>query len=151
MRLENRSIERVRQRSRAGIIGGLNHQANIRRIAEKYLSARPLGCRQIGQELLDRRQSVLLRLGDLGAELFVGFNRNSNGSITCQRQRRRERLARSLITAANQRLSRVESIKRFRIVAEQWSPAGGQLTPTLKLRRREIENQYADEIEELYA
>jgi long-subunit acyl-CoA synthetase (AMP-forming) len=55
------------------------------------------------------------------------------------------------VSAANQRLSRVEQIKRFRILPEFWAPGGAELTPTMKLRRRPIAERYAGEIEELYA
>jgi long-subunit acyl-CoA synthetase (AMP-forming) len=55
------------------------------------------------------------------------------------------------VAAANERLSRVEQIKRFRVLAGEWEPGGDQLTPTLKLRRRPIERLYEAEIEALYA
>jgi len=55
------------------------------------------------------------------------------------------------VSAANDRLSRVEQIKRFRVLPEFWSPGGEELTPTMKLRRRRIAERYAAEIEELYA
>ncbi len=54
------------------------------------------------------------------------------------------------VEQANAALSRVEGIKRFRLLAEEWTADGGQLTPTMKLRRRVIQEQYATLIEELY-
>lgn len=54
------------------------------------------------------------------------------------------------VEAANAKLSRVEQIKRFAVLDDDWSPDGGQLTETLKLRRNVIEDRYDDEIEELY-
>jgi long-subunit acyl-CoA synthetase (AMP-forming) len=51
---------------------------------------------------------------------------------------------------ANGQLSRVEQIKRFRLLATEWQPGGEELTPTMKLRRRPIAEKYAREIEELY-
>ncbi len=39
---------------------------------------------------------------------------------------------------ANQRLSRVEQIKRFPVLHEEWLPGGEELTPTMKLRRKPI-------------
>lgn len=57
----------------------------------------------------------------------------------------------SLVASANARLSRAEQIKRFEVVPEAWSPATGQLTPTLKLKRRVILEQYAERIATLYA
>ena len=53
--------------------------------------------------------------------------------------------------AANDRLSRVEQIKRFALLEDEWLPGGDELTPTMKLKRRPIAEKYADEIEGLYA
>ena len=54
------------------------------------------------------------------------------------------------VERANERLSRVEQIKRFRLLEHDWMPGGTELTPTMKLRRRSIGKRYADEIEGLY-
>jgi len=54
------------------------------------------------------------------------------------------------VERANVRLSRPEQIKKFLVLDVEWEPAGDELTPTLKLRRRPIERKYADEIEALY-
>jgi long-subunit acyl-CoA synthetase (AMP-forming) len=54
------------------------------------------------------------------------------------------------VRAGNRRLSRVEQIKRFRVLPDVWVPGGVELTPTMKLRRRPIAERYAAEIEELY-
>jgi len=48
-------------------------------------------------------------------------------------------------------LARHERPKRILIVADTFSVANGLLTPTLKIKRREIARRYADRIEELYA
>jgi long-subunit acyl-CoA synthetase (AMP-forming) len=55
------------------------------------------------------------------------------------------------VEAGNRRLSRVEQIKRYRVIAGEWPPGGEELTPTLKLKRRPIERKYAAEIDALYA
>jgi long-chain acyl-CoA synthetase len=54
------------------------------------------------------------------------------------------------VTDANRVLSRAESIRRFRILDRDFTEAGGELTPTLKLRRDVVMREYADEIEGLY-
>ncbi len=54
------------------------------------------------------------------------------------------------VQSANERLARVEQIKRFHIVPGDWLPGGDELTPTMKLRRKPIAAKYADDIEELY-
>jgi long-subunit acyl-CoA synthetase (AMP-forming) len=55
------------------------------------------------------------------------------------------------VARANERLARVEQIKRFRILDSEWEPGGDELTPTMKLKRRPIAEKYAEEIEALYA
>ncbi|HWJ82909.1 MAG TPA: AMP-dependent synthetase/ligase [Nocardioides sp.] len=55
------------------------------------------------------------------------------------------------VEQANARLSRVEQIKRFRILPTDWLPGGDELTPTMKLKRRPIAEKYAAVIDELYA
>ena len=55
------------------------------------------------------------------------------------------------VARANSKLSRVEQIKKFRIVPEFWEAGSDVLTSTLKIRRKQIERRYADVIEELYS
>ncbi|HYF25888.1 MAG TPA: AMP-binding protein [Baekduia sp.] len=55
------------------------------------------------------------------------------------------------VEKANAQLSRVEQIKKFKILREDWMPGGDELTPTMKLKRKPIAEKYAKEIEELYA
>jgi long-subunit acyl-CoA synthetase (AMP-forming) len=55
------------------------------------------------------------------------------------------------IEKANQRLARVEQIKKFTIVPGDWQPGGDELTPTMKLKRKPIAEKYAGDIESMYA
>jgi long-subunit acyl-CoA synthetase (AMP-forming) len=55
------------------------------------------------------------------------------------------------VEAANQRMARVEQIKKFEILPTDWAPGGDELTPTMKLKRKPIERKYEAEIETLYA
>jgi long-subunit acyl-CoA synthetase (AMP-forming) len=55
------------------------------------------------------------------------------------------------VQKANLRLSRVEQVKRYALLDEEWLPGGDELTPTMKLKRRPIAAKYADRIDELYA
>jgi long-chain acyl-CoA synthetase len=54
------------------------------------------------------------------------------------------------VERANAHLSRVEQIKRFKILPVDWAPAGDELTPTMKLKRKPISEKYATEIQALY-
>ncbi|HUB74411.1 MAG TPA: long-chain fatty acid--CoA ligase [Solirubrobacteraceae bacterium] len=55
------------------------------------------------------------------------------------------------VDAANEKLARVEQIKRFAIVSGDWLPGGDELTPTMKLKRRPIAEKYGQTIEGMYA
>jgi long-chain acyl-CoA synthetase len=54
------------------------------------------------------------------------------------------------VDAANEKLARVEQIKRFAIVEGDWLPGADELTPTMKLKRKPIAEKYAAEIEGMY-
>jgi long-subunit acyl-CoA synthetase (AMP-forming) len=54
------------------------------------------------------------------------------------------------VTAANEQMARVEQIKRYTILDEDWQPGGDELTPTMKLKRKPIHQKYAKQIDELY-
>jgi long-chain acyl-CoA synthetase len=54
------------------------------------------------------------------------------------------------IDEANKAVSQAEAIKKFAILGEDFTEAAGQLTPTLKLRRHVIMQQYANQIAALY-
>jgi len=55
------------------------------------------------------------------------------------------------VQEANAKMSRVEQIKKFKLLPEEWLPGGDELTPTMKLKRRPIADKYEAEIEALYA
>ena len=58
--------------------------------------------------------------------------------------------AQRAVDRANERLTRVEQVKRFAVLPVEWTAESGELTPTLKMRRRVIAERYAAEIESLY-
>jgi len=55
------------------------------------------------------------------------------------------------VDTANAKMSRVEQIKKFKLLPNEWEPGGDELTPTMKLKRKPINDKYDEEIEELYA
>jgi long-chain acyl-CoA synthetase len=56
----------------------------------------------------------------------------------------------SEVSKINKRLSPPERINRFRLVKDEWSPATGELSPTLKLRRKFIHEKYSEVVEQVY-
>jgi long-chain acyl-CoA synthetase len=55
------------------------------------------------------------------------------------------------VDAGNEKLARVEQIKKFKLLPTEWEPGGDELTPTMKLKRKPIAEKYEEEIEALYA
>jgi long-chain acyl-CoA synthetase len=55
------------------------------------------------------------------------------------------------IDRVNERVARVEQVKKFKILPRDLSQEGGELTPTLKVKRNVVAEKYAGEVEELYA
>ncbi|GAA4919679.1 AMP-dependent synthetase/ligase [Streptomonospora salina] len=55
------------------------------------------------------------------------------------------------VDTANARLARVQQVKRWRLLPVEWTVESGELTPSLKLRRRVVQETYADAIDGLYA
>ena len=64
-------------------------------------------------------------------------------------QRVRELLQR-VVDDTNRDRSRFEQIKRFAVLPRDFTMEAGEITPTLKLRRRAVQEHFADEIEALY-
>jgi long-chain acyl-CoA synthetase len=54
------------------------------------------------------------------------------------------------VDRANESVSQAEHVRRFRILPVEWTAESGELTPTLKLKRRVIAERYAPDIEDLY-
>jgi long-subunit acyl-CoA synthetase (AMP-forming) len=62
-----------------------------------------------------------------------------------------EEAIQAAVDAANEKMARVEQIKKFKILPTEWEPGGDELTPTMKLKRKPIDEKYGEEIEALYA
>ncbi|HOO73289.1 MAG TPA: long-chain fatty acid--CoA ligase [Spirochaetota bacterium] len=60
-------------------------------------------------------------------------------------------LYRSTIDKKMEKYSRAEQIRKFKILDAEWTQETGELTPTLKVKRRVIEEKYIAEIESLYS
>jgi len=62
-----------------------------------------------------------------------------------------DRRVQAIVDGVNSELSRFEQIKRFRVLPRDFTAEDGEVTPTLKLKRRVVEQHFAAEIEELYS
>ena len=55
------------------------------------------------------------------------------------------------VEQANDRLSRPEQVKKWKLLPVEWTAESAELTPTLKLKRRVVHANYADALDELYS
>ncbi len=54
------------------------------------------------------------------------------------------------IEEANEQVARVEQIKKWIIVPDEWGPESGEITPSLKLKRQIVIDKYAEDIDTMY-
>ncbi len=128
---KNMSPANIEQRLKAssGLIGQAACIGDRRPYNVALLVLDPDACAQLASEqgLEDASAAALAQREDVQAEVARG------------------------VEAANSHLSRVEQIKRFKILSEDWEPGGDELTPTMKLKRKPIAAKYEAEIDALYA
>jgi long-subunit acyl-CoA synthetase (AMP-forming) len=55
------------------------------------------------------------------------------------------------IDNVNARLARVQAVKKFRVLPTEFTIEGGELTPTMKIKRKVVTEKYKQEIEQLYS
>jgi len=117
---------------------------------EQQLRRSPL----VGEALLvgDRRPFVAaLIVPDVAAlAAAVGAPADADRSALVSREDVRRRFD-AIIDAVNADLPRHEQIRKYALVPAELSVATGELTPTLKLKRRVVAARWRDEIEALYA
>jgi long-subunit acyl-CoA synthetase (AMP-forming) len=134
------------------IINAAGKNMSPANIEQRLKAAHPL----IGQAVVigDRRpyNVALLVLDPDACAAFAAEQGLEDGSpaALAAHEAVRAAMARA-VEEANGHLSRVEQIKRFTLLPEEWLPGGDELTPTMKLKRRPIAEKYAAEIEALYA
>jgi len=119
---------------------------------ENQLTAHPL----IGQALsyADRRPYVVALL-TLNGDVAPAWARARGNQASSLAELAREPAVLAAVAEAvadaNQRLARVQQVKRWRLLPAEWTAESEELTPTFKLRRRVVHAKYADVIDALYA
>ena len=59
-------------------------------------------------------------------------------------------IVREIVAEANSQLASYESIKRFKILSREFTIESGELTPSLKVKRKVVDQRYKNELDELY-
>jgi long-chain acyl-CoA synthetase len=78
-----------------------------------------------------------------------GISYNGNESII--KNEKVLGLIKDTVERYNQNFNHVEQIKRFELLPREWSVEGGELTPTLKLKRKVILEKYKDVVKRIYS
>ena len=149
--IDDEGYVKIVDRKKELIINAAGKNMSPANIEEKLKSASPL----IGQAICigDRRpyNVALLVLDPDAAAAFAsahGLDGASIDQLAAHPDVRQEVAA--AVERGNEKLSRVEQIKRHTLLHEEWLPGGEELTPTMKLKRKPILAKYADDVEALY-
>lgn len=142
---------RIIDRKKELIINSAGKNMSPANIEEKLRSASPL----IGQAVCigDARPfnvALLVLDADARAAHLLNRRRDAGSSEPDARAGSIDRELSDAVQRANDQLSRVEQIKRYHVVDDEWPAGGEELTPTMKLKRRAIALRYAAVIEDLY-
>jgi long-chain acyl-CoA synthetase len=105
--------------------------------------------------VIGERRNYLVALLALDSEKAAAFARERGLSQSlaslCRESAVLAYLGQQVEHEVNSKVARFETIKRFAVLPQEFSVEGGELTPTLKVRRAAVEQKYAGLIESLYA
>jgi long-chain acyl-CoA synthetase len=150
--IDDEGFVRVVDRKKELIINAAGKNMSPANIEAKLKAAGPL----IGQAVcIGDRRPYNVALITLDPDMAPGFAREHGIDDDSPERLAHEEAVREQVQAeidhANADLARVEQIKKFTILEEEWEPGGDELTPTMKLKRKPIEKKYGEAIEALYA
>ena len=69
--------------------------------------------------------------------------------IVCEKDIHKEKI-KTILENINKNLTLIEKVKKFVLIHEEFTINNGMLTPTLKLKRKEIIKNYKQQLENLY-
>jgi long-chain acyl-CoA synthetase len=79
-----------------------------------------------------------------------GIDANGSTEVLCQHPQVFGHF-KEIINEANKNFNQVEQVKKFELLTREWSIEGGELTPTLKLKRKVIMEKYGDVVRKIYS
>jgi long-chain acyl-CoA synthetase len=105
--------------------------------------------------VVGERRNFLVALLTLDAEKAPALAREKGWpedlAALAQDARLQQHLHEQIEKHVNSQVARFESIKKFAVLPRDFTVEAGELTPSLKVRRKAVEEKYASVIEELYA
>jgi long-subunit acyl-CoA synthetase (AMP-forming) len=121
-------------------------------LVEGYLKGIPVVSQAV---VIGDRQRYLSVLLTLNAERIpVDAQACGSGASDAETAARDERFLSFLgrqIDAVNARLARVQAVKKFKVIPHEFTIEGGELTPTMKVKRKVVTEKYKSEIDKLYS
>jgi long-subunit acyl-CoA synthetase (AMP-forming) len=120
-------------------------------LVEGYLKGIPVVSQAVVIGDRQRYLSVLLTLN--ADRIKVDAQACGSGACDPETAARDEKFLSFLqrqIDKVNERLARVQAVKRFKIIPKDFSVEGGELTPTMKVKRKVVVEKYKNEIDQLY-
>ena len=101
----------------------------------------------------DRRPypAVLITLDPTELEKWAAEQGIDGDAAALAHSEQVQALVQGIVDDVNRERSRYEQIKRFVVLPQDFTIEGGELTPTLKVRRRVVLDRYSDEVEGLYS
>ncbi|HLL87573.1 MAG TPA: hypothetical protein VK387_09710, partial [Thermoleophilaceae bacterium] len=150
--IDDEGFVRIVDRKKELIISAAGKNMSPANIEAKLKAAGPL----IGQAVcIGDRRPYNVALITLDPDIAPGFARehgiDTDDPVRLAHEETVHAQIQREIDTANEDLARVEEIKKFTILEEEWEPGGDELTPTMKLKRKPIEEKFREEIEALYA
>jgi long-chain acyl-CoA synthetase len=150
--IDDEGFVRIVDRKKELIINTAGKNMSPANIEAKLKAAGPL----IGQAVcIGDRRPYNVALITLDPDMAPGFAEQQGIDDASPERLAHEEAVRAQVQEeidhANPDLARVEQIKRFTILEQEWEPGGDELTPTMKLKRKPIAEKYGEEIEALYA
>ena len=130
-----------------GDIGQINHDGNLIITDRKKELIVNLG----GDNISPTKIENLLCLSENIKQSFVyGDKKNYLVALIVSENLKDEEKIKKYIENLNKNLSLIEKIKKFKIISKEFTIENRMLTPTLKLKRKEILKNYKQDLESLY-
>jgi long-chain acyl-CoA synthetase len=95
--------------------------------------------------------SALITLDPVEIDRWAGEQGVAADMAALAHDERVHALLQGVVDDVNQERSRFEQVKRFTILPRDFTMDAGEITPTLKVRRRAVQEHFAEEIDALYA
>ena len=121
-------------------------------LVEGYLKGIPVVSQAV---VIGDRQRYLSVLLTLNAERIPvdarGCGSNASDPESASRDEKFLQFLQRQIDVVNSRLARVQAVKKFKVIPQEFTVEGGELTPTMKVKRKVVMEKYKSEIDKLYS